>query len=366
MQRTHQTSTRGGSGPSGKFIAWPSVPPCGVLLVRPWFIPWLTISRCAEPDLKNPSFYPHHVSLILFSDTEPNAHLCFPEKKRINQMADAIVFLRTKKRRLLTAHITALVCSAPPDQRRLPKFEIFTSNRREAMNRLRRRKVAMLAAVLWGMAACAAPKGEQAAPAPTALSPLPPPIYQPGELPPLPPPTEEQLQRGRELLDKIVYVIANVPLTDAAAVLKVFGFTELSIKEYATHADVGPKGKASQFARTEELAGTGFSYIRAQPWINDPSTNSTSWLSATVVPEEICVSIDEVRRVLGPISSSMRSSRIVDVHPIERPTPLHGSGHLGFLRLKNPRELEAGITFTFEYQTCARNFNFSYFKETKK
>jgi hypothetical protein len=232
------------------------------------------------------------------------------------------------------------------------------------MQSVRRHRLVPILLLCAGAFANGAVSAQRATSAQTAPAPLPPPIYQPGELPPLPTPTEEQLQRGRELLDKIVYVVANVPLTDAAAVLKVFGFTEMSIKEYSTRADVGPKGKASQFARTEELAGTGFSYIRVQPWIMDPSTNSTSWLSVTIVPEEVCVSIDEVRRVFGPISSSVRSSRIVDIHQIERPTPLHGSGHLGFLFLKNPLELGADITFRFEYQTCAKNFNFAYFKES--
>ena len=208
--------------------------------------------------------------------------------------------------------------------------------------------------------ACGAASAQQPVPESPALPPLPPPIYHPSDLPPLPPPTEQQLKRGRELLDKIVYVITNVPLTDAAAVLRVFGFTELSIKEYPTHADVGPKGKTSQFARIEELAGTGLSYIRVQPWVNDPRIAVTSWLSGTVVPNEACISIDEIRRIFGPITSRVSTSRIVDIHPIERPLPLHGVGNFSFSPLKNPSDSEAGIAFGFEYQTCARDFSFNY------
>lgn len=60
--------------------------------------------------------------------------------------------------------------------------------------------------------------------------------------PPLPLPTEAHLQQGRVVLDKIVYVITSVSLSDAPAVLKVFGFTELNRKEYPTYAEVGVKG----------------------------------------------------------------------------------------------------------------------------
>lgn len=208
--------------------------------------------------------------------------------------------------------------------------------------------------------ACGTASAQQAVPESPALPPLPPPIYHPSDLPPLPLPTEQQLKRGRELLDKIVYVIANVPLTDAAAVLKVFGFTELSIKEYPTHADVGPKGKTSQFARIEELAGTGLSYIRVQPWVNDPRIAVTSWLSGTVVPNEACISIDEVSRVLGPITLGMHSGRTVVTDPVQRPKPLHGAGSLSFLSPKNPLSKDASVTFGFEYQSCATNFGFTY------
>jgi hypothetical protein len=199
-----------------------------------------------------------------------------------------------------------------------------------------------------------------------ALPPLPPPIYEPGELPPLPPPTEQQLQRGREMLDKIVYVIANVPLTDAAATLKVFGFTDLRTKEYPTHADVGPKGKDSDFLSGPELKGTGLTDVTVQPWIKDPRINVTSWLNATVATEEACISIDAVRRMFGPMTSKMHSDRIVTSHPVQRPKPLHGIGIISFAPLHNPMNSEASITFAFEYQICADRFNFAYFTSSKE
>jgi hypothetical protein len=80
----------------------------------------------------------------------------------------------------------------------------------------------------------------------------------PNTLPPLPPPTAAQLERGRELLDKIAYVAAKVPLTDAAAVLAVFGFTDLHTTEYPTYTGVKPKGKSGGGSQPQDLVGTGW------------------------------------------------------------------------------------------------------------
>lgn len=223
-----------------------------------------------------------------------------------------------------------------------------------------------LTALLWVLIfVCGAAFAQQSVPEQVVLPPLSPPIYQPGELPPLPPPSEQQLQRGRELLDKIVYVIKNVPLTDAAAVLKVFGFTDLRTKEYPTHADVGPKGKDSDFLSGPELKGTGLTDVIVQPWVKDPRINVTSWLNATVANEEACISIDAVRRVFGSLASKVRSDRVITTHPVQRPKPLHGIGSLSYFPLQNPLNRDAGIVFGFEYQTCAKDFSFSYLDKFK-
>jgi hypothetical protein len=207
---------------------------------------------------------------------------------------------------------------------------------------------------------CGAVSAQQTTPVQETLAPLPPPIYQPGELPPLPPPTEEQLQRGRELLEKIVYVIANVPLTDAAAVLKVFGFTNLHSATFPTYMWVGPKGKGNDFAQPAEMSGTGFSYIEVQPWVKSPSHAVTARLSADILPEELCISIDDVRQTFEPITSRVSIRRILDVHSMERPVPLHGIGMLSFAPLSNPTRTQASISFVFEYQTCVKEFNLAY------
>lgn len=230
-----------------------------------------------------------------------------------------------------------------------------------------RRRSELWAPLLYAFTlACGTASAQQAAPEQPALPPLPPPIYHPSDLPPLPPPTEQQLKRGRELLDKIVYVIANVPLTDAADVLKVFGFADLRAVEHPTYVWVGPKGKGDHFAQPAEMVGMGFSHIEVQPWVRSLNHPVIARFSATLATKEACIPIDDVRRIFWSITSRGNSSRIVDIHRIERPTPLHGVGNLSFSSLQNPVGLEAGIAFGFEYQTCARDFTFNYRSNLKE
>jgi hypothetical protein len=229
---------------------------------------------------------------------------------------------------------------------------------------LRRCRFALFAAASGLLWSCV--QSQEVAKVPPDLPPLPPPIYQPGELPPLPLPTTAQLRRGRELLEKIVYVVANVPLTSPADVLKVFGFTDLRIREYPTHSDVGPKGSQSDFLNPMEMRGTGLSQISVQPWINDPRTKTVARLEGTIVPVEACVPIEEVRRMFGPVASQVNAGRITDIHPMERPKPIHGVGYLSFYALTNRMSRKASVTFVFDYQTCANDFAFVYITEPKE
>ncbi|MBL8416317.1 MAG: hypothetical protein JNM42_17950 [Propionivibrio sp.] len=188
--------------------------------------------------------------------------------------------------------------------------------------------------------------------------------------PPLPMPTEAQLQRGRELLDKIAYVITSVSLSDAPAVLKVFGFTELKQVEYPDHVWVRPKGKVFKFAQPDELAGTGFTAISVQPRIENPRPGAVvARFSARFALSETCVTMDDARRVLEPIATTITSEPIIVLDSGPRPKPLHETGGLTFSGLRTPFYPASGITFTFEYQTCAQSFGFAYYnanKETSK
>lgn len=205
-----------------------------------------------------------------------------------------------------------------------------------------------------------APSGKS----PEVLPPLPPPIYEPGELPALPLPTDEQLKKGRELLDKIAYVITNIPLTDPDAVLEFFGFTDLRKYQYPDHIDVVPKGKSGGYKSIAEMVGTGFEHISVQPWINSSFDRTLAHLSARISTKENCVSIDDVRRVFGALSLNTSNNRPMTAHAVQRPKPLHGIGNLSFYPLKNPTEYRAGMTFSFDYQTCAIYINSGYSPKT--
>jgi hypothetical protein len=190
-----------------------------------------------------------------------------------------------------------------------------------------------------------------------------------GELPPLPTPTEAQLQRGRELLDKIIYVIDNVPLTDAAAVLKVFGFTELITREQPTYTYVQPRASNGRQMLPADLVGTGWESIQADP-VRTPSQYSSVMASfeGDFSLDETCVKIDEVRQKFAARASKTTSRHMNYLHPNPRPPQQHDIGHLGFTLRENSFAERTGILFTFEYQLCAKSFSFSYSRpeETQK
>ncbi len=182
----------------------------------------------------------------------------------------------------------------------------------------------------------------------------------PQTLPPLPLPTAAQLERGRDLLEKIGYVVANVPLTDAAAVLAVFGFTDLFTKEYPTYIGVGPKGKSGSFSQPRDLVGTGWADIEVRPKIEKPTGKRYALFFGRLSLDETCISIDMVREFLAPLASQIESARILDIHPVLRPKALHTTGRLSASLTRHPFSAVARLNFRFEYQTCATDFSFSH------
>ena len=181
---------------------------------------------------------------------------------------------------------------------------------------------------------------------------------QEGELPALPLPTEAQLQRGRELLDKIAYVIDTVPLTNAEAVLKVFGFTELITREQTTYTYVQPRAKNGGQVLPADLVGTGWTQIQVDPVRT--STQYSSVFSGRFSSNETCIHIDEVRQRFASRALETTSSHMRYLHPNPRPPMQHNIGHLVFFLGENLFAKRAAITFTFEYQWCAKSFSFSY------
>lgn len=181
-------------------------------------------------------------------------------------------------------------------------------------------------------------------------------------LPPLPPPTEEQLQRGREMLDKIVYVVENVPLTDAAAVMKVFGFTDLMTYESSMYTRLVPKAKTGGQAVPADLVGTGFTDIEAAPvFLASKNNRVAARLSGSFAIADTCVSIEDVRKRIASRAVQISSSRITDIHPVLRPKAANDVGLLGFRLVSNPFATKTSITFRFVYQRCAQAFTFAYF-----
>ena len=176
------------------------------------------------------------------------------------------------------------------------------------------------------------------------------------ELPPLPSPTEAQLKLGNELLDKIAHVIENVPLQDAAAVMKVFGFTELSTSTYPTYVRVEPIGRTTKNALPADLVGTGFSYIDVDPWEKGRSSASTS---ARFNTTEACITLDAVRERFKSAKNIGFGHAISTCCRPPRPV-VTDTDRISFAPLNTPQGLIGGLSFAFDYQTCAHYFGFSY------
>ena len=180
------------------------------------------------------------------------------------------------------------------------------------------------------------------------------------ELPPLPEPTTEQLQRGKELLDKIAYVVKHVPLSDEVAVMKIFGFTDLNSRNYATHRDVGPRGKEGDFPLPDELILTDFTYIEVQPWINSTNHQIKARLSASFLIDKTCISLVDVTQIFSGISKNKRLSPTIYAHPVDRRKRVTNVDNLTFTGLQSHADQPSLINFRFEHQTCANSVSFAY------
>lgn len=181
----------------------------------------------------------------------------------------------------------------------------------------------------------------------------------PKTLPPLPLPTAAQLERGRALLEKIGYVATRVPLTDAAAVLAVFGFTDLYTTEYPTYTGVRPKGKGGTGSQPQDLVGTGLAAIEVRSRVQWLTGRTGALFHGRLSLDETCISIDMVRETFTPLASKVESLHIVDIHPVLRPKPLHSTGRLVFSPRQHPFSEKSLISFRFEYQNCAETFTLS-------
>lgn len=180
--------------------------------------------------------------------------------------------------------------------------------------------------------------------------------------PPLPAPTEAQLERGRELLGKIVHVIHNIPLQDSSAVLGVFGFKEFDTFVHPTHTRVTPKLTTTRAAIPVELLGTGFQSFSNIPLNRSPKSYSLASVGGVLNRAEACIAIDDVRLRFANVATT-RSGPVRIIDRFRWPPRKHNIGFLSFQPLDTPAGLIGTIRFEFDYQTCADSFTFSYLND---
>jgi hypothetical protein len=173
------------------------------------------------------------------------------------------------------------------------------------------------------------------------------------------PPTDAQLKLGQELLDKIAFVVENVPLQDAAAVMKIFGFTKLYTWTYPTYIRVQPIGRMTKSALPTDLEGTGFSYIHVDPWVQAEKYKRSAGVAAKFTESEACITVDAVRERFGGAINTVHSPTFETCCIPNRPK-VGDTDAISFGPLQTPRGMIGLIGFVFKYQSCARDFGFSY------
>jgi hypothetical protein len=176
--------------------------------------------------------------------------------------------------------------------------------------------------------------------------------------PPLDTPTEKQLEKGRALLEKIAFISANIPLTNAVSVMNFLGFTEFKEFEFPTYKRIYPKGKGTRQATVQELSDTGFLYITADPWAKEPNGLEYAALNATLNTKVACITVHDLYQLL-PSDGEVFIKEIVDVHPVARPPRLNNIGNMNYKILQGSKAPKVTIGLTFEYQLCAARFSLS-------
>jgi hypothetical protein len=181
------------------------------------------------------------------------------------------------------------------------------------------------------------------------------------EISPLPAPTEKMLRRGDGVLGKIAFVGKNISLTQFQLVLAEFGFNEITSTAYPTTLLSQPRGPKGTIAKAEDLRGSGFTEISVNPWIDSSGVDFSARLSGKFDIETVCVSVDAVRKQFGSSAREI-SSLVVDIHPVLRPPSVNDIGHLLFKSAPAPGVATASVSFTFDYQACAKSFSYAYIK----
>lgn len=199
------------------------------------------------------------------------------------------------------------------------------------------RAVFLVSWVLWGVTAPAQPISDT---------------------PPLPPPTDEQLQKGRALLDKILYIVKNVPMSKPSAVFRVFGSDQVGVyprKDPKKSPDLTHVGITSyDKAIREKWKEIGIRSVEIlYPF---DKTTDMDHLYLSFIPDEACVSYHDVRRLFWPISTRVSNPILgggISTQPMRTPPPVHEYRAMVIELERIVPEHQTLLHFSFDYQTCA-------------
>lgn len=184
----------------------------------------------------------------------------------------------------------------------------------------------------------------------------------PANSPPIPSPTESQLMKGRMLLGKIMQVIATIPLSKPSTVFRVFGVDQPGIfpKGYRSSDLTAIQLTAYEDVSKHLLSLQGIREITAT-YPFDKNTSADT-LGIYFLSDVACVSIDDVRNMFWPISSSVTNPALLGgftVHPNAVPDRLHEYNSMK-MDIRSAHEVYSiSLSFSFQYQVCAMSAGIS-------
>lgn len=175
----------------------------------------------------------------------------------------------------------------------------------------------------------------------------------------LPAPTDAQLQRGSAILEKMLHIVQNVPLSKPSEVFRVFGIDQPEIypDRFRTGDFVLIQINATNEPSDRLLIEQGIHSLSADYPFNKALEPDIFRVSLTRL--QACVSIDEVRKIFWPITSKTDNHKLMpriildDFRPA--PAPMH---EYQLMRLDIPNKLpylKTTAEFYFNRQTCAEN-----------
>jgi hypothetical protein len=147
-----------------------------------------------------------------------------------------------------------------------------------------------------------------------------------------------------------------VPLSKPLDVFRVFGVEEFTVYPQEPQARNLKLVQITSYERSvrEKLKKIGIDSIR----INYPfdKVSASDGMGMGFLRDHACVSIDDVRKVFGPISKSVSNPKVgggITIHPTSLPPPMH-EYYVMVIELQDMQPAyKVSLNFNFEYQTCA-------------